>query len=683
MKNKLLFLFMPILAFMIFSCKPKEQKMDQPKETITQAGVDKVVGKLVEKNGPEMKAVIEKGVSQVASLWTKEDGTEGDFEAFCIENMAVDAEARNVLFAKLSDYFEVLYGNFNAISLGLNKVLHLDLGPIEPVDVMFGSFAPSAHLTNDLFENKIAFLTVLNFPFYTLDEKKEMGEKWNRQEWAFARLGDYFTSRVPAGLIQKAASVSTESSNYIDEYNIMMGKLRDNEGKQLFADGLKLITHWGLRDEIKSNYSGDEGLQKQRMIYEVMKRIISQEIPQQVINNEEYEWNPIENKIWKEGKEVTVEREPDTRYQHLLNNFLAGKEIDAYQPRYPNNIQRSFDQGLELSIDEVEALFVEMLSSEQFKLTGELIGQRLGRPLEAFDIWYDGFKARSTISEQELNSIVNKKYPNRDAFQSGLKPILIKLGYATERAEYITSKITVDGARGAGHAWGAAMKGQNARLRTRIGASGMDYKGYNIAIHEFGHNVEQTTSLYNVDYYTMNGVPNTAFTEALAFIFQVRDLDMLGIKNPDPKAKYWRVLDNFWGACEIMGVSIVDMRVWKWMYENPEATPAQLKEQTIKIAIDVWNQYFAPVFGIKDQPILAIYSHMISYPLYLSAYPLGHLIEFQLEQHLDGKNFATEVDRIYSSGRLIPQLWMKNAVGMELSNKPMIEAVKDALAKIK
>ncbi len=683
MKNKLLFLLMPILAFMIFSCKPREQKMDQSKETITQAEVDKVVGKLVEKNGAELKPVFEKGVSQVASLWTKEDGTEGDFEAFCIENMAVNAEARNVLFTKLSDYFEVLYGNFNAISLGLNKVLHLDLGPIEPVDVMFGSFAPSAHLTSDLFENKIAFLTVLNFPFYTLDEKKEMGGKWSREEWAFARLGDFFTSRVPAGLIQKAASVSTESSNYIDEYNIMMGKLRDNEGKQLFADGLKLITHWGLRDEIKSNYSGDAGLQKQRMIYEVMKRIISQEIPQQVINNEEYEWNPFENKIWKEGKEVTVEREADTRYQHLLNNFLAGKEIDAYQPRYPNNIQRSFDQGLELSIDEVEALFVEMLSSEQFKLTGELISQRLGRPLEAFDIWYDGFKARSTISEQELNSIVSKKYPNRDAFQNDLKPILMKLGYAPERAGYIASKITVDGARGAGHAWGAAMKGQNARLRTRIGASGMDYKGYNIAVHEFGHNVEQTTSLYNVDYYTMNGVPNTAFTEAFAFIFQVRDLELLGIKNPDPKAEYWRVLDNFWGACEIMGVSIVDMKVWKWMYENPEATSAQLKEQTIKIAVEVWNQYFAPVFGIKDQPILAIYSHMISYPLYLSAYPLGHLIEFQLEQHLDGKNFATEADRIYSTGRLIPQLWMKNAVGAEISNKPMLEAVEDALVKIK
>jgi hypothetical protein len=59
----------------------------------------------------------------------------------------------------------------------------------------------------------------------------------------------------------------------------------------------------------------------------------------------------------------------------------------------------------------------------------------------------------------------------------------------------------------------------------------MDYKGYNIAVHEFGHNVEQTISLYDIDHYMLNGVPSTAFTEALAFIFQSRDLQLLGINN--------------------------------------------------------------------------------------------------------------------------------------------------------
>ena len=72
----------------------------------------------------------------------------------------------------------------------------------------------------------------------------------------------------------------------------------------------------------------------------------------------------------------------------------------------------------------------------------------------------------------------------------------------------------------------------------------------------------------------------------------------------------------------------------------------ELKTEVIKMAKEIWNTYYAPVFGTKDEPILAIYSHMIDAPLYLSAYPLGHLIQFQLEEYLKGKNIGTEVQRI-------------------------------------
>jgi oligoendopeptidase F len=216
-------------------------------------------------------------------------------------------------------------------------------------------------------------------------------------------------------------------------------------------------------------------------------------------------------------------------------------------------------------------------------------------------------------------------------------------------------------------------------LRTRIGANGMDYKGYNIAIHEFGHNVEQTISLHLVDHYVLNRVPNTAFTEALAFMFQKRDLDLLGLKGDDPAKEHFRALAVFWSCYEIMGVSLVDMNVWKWMYKNPNATPEQLKEAVISIAKDVWNKYYAPVFGQQDEPILAIYSHMISNPLYLSNYPLGHVIDFQIEQHIAGKDFAKEVLRMFSLGSIIPQQWMKEAVGEPISTQPILESTTKAL----
>ena len=105
---------------------------------------------------------------------------------------------------------------------------------------------------------------------------------------------------------------------------------------------------------------------------------------------------------------------------------------------------------------------------------------------------------------------------------------LRNLGFSAEEAQFLADHIVVEGARGSGHAWECVGRTEPARLRTRIGAGGMDYKGYNIAVHEFGHNVEQVTDLYHMDYYPLFGVPNTAATEAMAFLFQVRDLQLLG-----------------------------------------------------------------------------------------------------------------------------------------------------------
>jgi len=210
----------------------------------------------------------------------------------------------------------------------------------------------------------------------------------------------------------------------------------------------------------------------------------------------------------------------------------------------------------------------------------------------------------------------------------------------------------------------------------------MDYKGYNIATHEFGHNVEQTISLHNVDYYLMHGVPNTAHTEALAFVFQKRDLELLGYNAGDETRNSLQTLDTFWDVYEIMGVSLVDIHSWQWLYAHPTANVEDFKAAVIQCAKEVWNRYYEPILGDKDSPILGIYSHMINDPLYLPNYPFGFLIQFQLEQHFTKENLASEIERIYSQGRLTPQIWMKGAVGNEISAQPLLEATQEALKKI-
>ena len=674
-----------LAATMVFSaCGKKNNEANM--NNIDQTCVEKTVKALSEKHtgAKGVEDRIKRGVEQTAALWTSADGTPEEFEAFCMENFVADPDERARMADQLEKNFESLWGCFNKMNVDLNLPIHVD-GP-EPtkLDEMFGAYSPSAHFTDDMFEQKIAFIVVLNFPFYTLEEKNTLGKDWSRQEWAYARLGDVFTARVPAECQQALSAQLSEADNYISNYNIQMGRLLNDQGEHIFPD-LSLITHWGLRDELKTHYNeGEEGLAKQRMIYQVMRRIIDQSIPECVINNPDYEWNPYTNTVTKDGKEIEVKSEPDTRYQYFLGNFHAMQQLDKYNPRYSTAIARAFDEDMEVSFDEIEQLFDAFCSAPQVGEVAQLIEQRLGRKLEPFDIWYDGFKSRSTLNEDDLSAQTRQLYPDREAFATkGMPSILNQLGFSQEKNDFICSHITVDPSRGAGHAWESNMRSDNARLRTRIGKDGMDYKGYNIAVHEFGHNVEQTITLHDVDHYIMKGVPNTAFTEALAFVFQVRDLDFLGYKNDDPTREAMQTLDIFWGCYEIMGVALVDMYSWRWLYEHPDATVAQLKEQVIRTAQEVWNKYYAPYLGEQDSPILAIYSHMIDSPLYLANYPYGHIIQFQLEQQLKGKSVAAEIERIYPAGRLTPQHWMRNAVGSEVSTQPLLDAADEALQTIK
>ena len=686
MKNTFYLILSALFLFGLFSCKSNTLGTENMKEKrfISEKSVSEVTKSLLDSIGETQRIRIERGVKQVAQLWQQTDGTNEDFTTFCMENFIADSVQLDVLYKRLEKNFETLSGYFNEIDVTLKEPIQLVGFEESPVDMLFGGYDVRAHMDDDFYANKIAFVTALNFPFYSLDEKTKLGDTWTRKQWAYARMGDRFTSRIPAQVQQHLSQTLTNADSYISNYNIYMGQLVDAKGEKLFPADMKLITHWGLRDELKSDYADKvNGLNKQQLIYEVMKRIIDQSIPSEVINNGKYTWNPVENKIFDSGKELPSKPENDVRYEVLLQNFKANRQIDAYSPNFPTALSRNFDAAMEIPQKDVENLFKSLLSSQQVKEVAAYIKSRLGRDLQPFDIWYNGFKAKGEISEDELTKITSAKYPTPLAVEKDLPNILIKLGWKSEKARQIASLVQVDASLGAGHAWGAVLRGQKARLRTRIGENGMDYKGYNIAVHEFGHNTEQTITLNDVDYWMLNGVPNNAFTEAVAFMFQKRDLELLGIKNANPDAEAFLALDNFWASYEIMGVALVDIAVWEWMYANPNATPAQLKDAVITEAKKVWNEYYAGILGGKDEPILGIYSHMIDYPLYLSYYPIGHLIDFQVEKQMKGKNMADEMQRMYTQGRIVPQIWMKNGVGQAISVEPTLKAVDEALKVVK
>ena len=637
--------------------------------------VRQTIDKLIAKHGQQHADRIRRGVEQVAQRWWAEDGDAAAFSAFCESSFIADPAALEAAFERMERVFEQVDGHLHEVRRELTTPLDLDTGDISSVDQMLATVDLAAHVNDDLFRTKVAFLALLNFPVHTLQERLEQGAKWDRATWARSRMMDRFVLRVPANVQQAATEAFTAADQYIANYNIRMDRLVTPEGERLFPENLRLITHWGLRDELGSHYASPDGLAKQRMILKVMERIVRQEIPAAVIDNPDVTWDPFNNKVHG----GSTEREPDTRYARLLDVFQAVRKMDPFSPTAPTYIDRKFNLERQIPEKEVEALLVSVLESQEIKDLARVIEKRLGRKLEPFDIWYSGFKSRGAYSESELDRIVQERYPSVEEFQKKLPQVLTGLGFASEKADWLSERIVVDPARGAGHALGAIRREDKAHLRTRVPRGGMDYKGYNIAIHELGHNVEQVFSLNGIDHWSMSSVPNNAFTEACAFVFQNRDLELLGLQKPSAETRQTQALATLWNTYEIGGVSLVDMRVWRWMYEHPEATPAELREATLSIARDVWNRWYAPVFGVKDSDILAIYSHMIVYGLYLPDYPMGHIIAFQIADKLEDGSFGAEFERVTRQGRLTPDAWMRGAVGGPISTKALLEAAREAL----
>ncbi len=685
-----------------------------PPPTVLDEGA--LVSALVAAHGEAARARAARGVRQVAAAWRPEDG---DARAFVLASFVADSKELDALLARFSRAFEQIDGHLLEVGRALRSWSELELGPTMDVDQRFAAFEVGAHLTDDLFQSKLAFIALLNFPLPALDEMIANGPTWTRREWAAVRLlrrppdlPGQMALRLGAAAAQAHARALADSEAYIAGYNLWMHHVLAADGRRLFPKGTRLLSHWNLRDQIRADFGEKDrplGLERQRLILTVMERIVAQTIPLGVIDDPRVDWNPATNTVALSpdveveveqmearaarpgAPRVSGEREPDTRYARLLEDFHAQQKADVDSPLAPTEIDRHFQLDDEMPEARVRQLLTDVISSPLAAKVAALIKSRVGRPLEPFDIWFDAFGGDKG-SEAELSKKTRARYPTAVAYKKDMPRLFRALGFTADKAQFLSDHIAVDPARGSGHAlevrrrgalypwWGA---GDFAHLRTRVNPDGMDYKGYNIAVHEMCHNVEQVFSLYEVDDTLMQGVPGTAFTEALAFTCQHRDLELLGVGAVDSRAAHIRALRAFWDTWEIAGPALTDLDVWHWMYAHPTATPAELREATLQIARGYWDKYYAPLLGQPGDPQLAIYSHMINSFLYLYRYPLGHLIAFQLEQKLTGPKFGSEFERVASYGRVLPDMWMEHATGKPVTAEPLFEATTRALEVVR
>ena len=260
------------------------------KESIT-----KLEAELAAKYGEGQRARVTRGLKQVANFWRTADGDAALFEEFVRTHFAGDQEILDTMFERFQRNLEQIDGHTLEIAREFREQSDLDLGPILPFDDLFAGYDPSAHITDDFFQNKLAFIVLLNFPLTTLEQRISEGERWSRRQWAETRLAQRFSKRIPAEVNQAIARAASEADRYIAEYNIWMHHLVDEKGNRLFPPKMRLLSHWNLRDQIKADYSADtNSLAKQRMIQLVMERIVTQTIPEVVVNNPNVDWNRLQ-----------------------------------------------------------------------------------------------------------------------------------------------------------------------------------------------------------------------------------------------------------------------------------------------------------------------------------------------------------------------------------------------------
>ncbi len=616
------------------------------------------------------------GVTRVAKRWQESDGDGEEFKTFCQESFVTSDDDK----AKLLDRYETAMGSIGGHLYEINRDLRrwtdLRADEMKQVDDIMAMFDPCPDLSDQFYKQKIAFVALLNFDRPDLATMLAEGATWSTNTWAEARIGRAFGPRIPAEVNDRARELEHVADMFVSEFHVPVGQMVDVNGKSWFEKDRKLIAHWLIREEIKAGYTQEGGVEKQRALSWVMGRHIDGTLPKQVMDSTcTGAWNPQENTI--DGGDPGELLGP-VRYEQLNIQRSVAVDYDKYYDEHPSAIARKFDLQREIPEDHVEALMIELLEAPARGEIAAYMSKKLGRPLEAFDIYLEDLAEGA--SSAELDEKVTAMFKDELEFQEKLPEVLRNLGYCDEDADFLGTRVNVEIARGAGHAMRPGMMEYHAWLRTNRLDDRLGWDGFDTAMHELGHNLEQLISTHFVPRPLLRNVPNTACTEAFAFLYQNKAREVVGIPDENEEVAFaYASVEGLLAACQIAGPSLVELYTWRWLYEHPDVTDEQLRDQMLAIAEDVWNKYYKEYFGEDPYHILGAYQHMIGYPLYLPDYTIGHVISHQIKSHMRGKDLAEETKRICSIGRLTPDQWMKNAVGCGISATQLIEDAKSGM----
>ena len=201
-------IFLGIVA-LLTACQPKHKQI-----MISDTTIQASIAAITTAHPEAAVALVTRGEEQVATLWQENDGSEADFQDLVSRSYAGTCEEKRMIYNRLAYIIEQCNQSADMLNNTLQEPTTL-VGKGEPtsVDWIISGYSPMAHFAEDMFANKIAHICVQNFPHYSLVEKNTLGKDWTRQEWAYARLGDVFTDRVPGNVIATYSQALSQAEN--------------------------------------------------------------------------------------------------------------------------------------------------------------------------------------------------------------------------------------------------------------------------------------------------------------------------------------------------------------------------------------------------------------------------------------------------------------------------------------
>lgn len=648
---------------------------------LTATDLSAAVDALVASHGEPVRDRAALGVRQCADRWMERDGDAEAFRGFCLDHFAASDEDRTRLLDRLETALEQVRGHLYEMRRSLRRWSDLVGDSLPKTDALLATFDPAPDLVEQSYAQKLAFVALLNLERSTLDRMLADGGDWDADRWAEARIAGSFGPRIPKEVADLARELHFKSYHWVSNFHIPVGTMIDSTGRRWFEADRSLLAHWLVREEIKAGYNDPDGVHKQRALAWTMSRYIDGSLPKAVMDRASTaDWDPAANTIDGADAGASIDL---LRYEHWMDNVTVARAYDAHHPEHPTAIARKFGLEREIPEAEVEQLLVDLLAAPIRDDLAALLSRRLGRPLEAHDIYFDDlFETRDA---DEMNATVTRLFPDEAAFENALPEVLRGLGWPDDDAEFLGTRVRVEIARGSGHAMRPQLPEYGAWLRTNRLKDQLGWDGFDTAMHELGHNLEQLCSTFFVARPALRGVPNTACTEAFAFLYQSLAKRVLGIEDAAAaeRAYHEETIAAMLMTCQIAGPSLVELRTWREIYELGDAcTPETIRTAVLRHSEDVWNEFFRKQFGEDPYHILGAYQHMLGHPLYLADYAIGRTMSHQIRSHMRGRDLAAETKRICSIGDVTPAAWMQQAVDGPLSATPLIEDTAAAIEAV-